>query len=100
MFQQLSSEHPEAIQAAVHDCVFRASKKGRAGVGIYLVLRKLETPFPPAQMFEAMACARAGRREEALRLIRPYEEKYPDTGVSMSWISLVYAFLGDGRKIP
>lgn len=93
MFQQLSSEHPEAIQPQFM-IAFTHIEEGRPELA-FPVLRKLRPRFPPAQMFEAMACARAGRREEALRLIRPYEEKYPDTGVSMSWISLVYAFLGD-----
>jgi serine/threonine-protein kinase len=59
------------------------------------ILRQLKQRFPPAQVFEAMACARAGRREEALRLIRPFEEKYPDPGVAMQWFALVYAFMGD-----
>ena len=59
------------------------------------ILRQLKRRFPQAQVFEAMACARAGRREEALRLIRPFEEKYPDPGVAMQWFALVYAFMGD-----
>ena len=59
------------------------------------ILRQLKQRFPQAQVFEAMACARAGRREEALRLIRPFEEKYPDPGVAMQWFALVYAFMGD-----
>jgi serine/threonine-protein kinase len=50
-------------------------------------------PFAPFR--EAMARARAGQREQALRLIRPYEDKYPDTGVSMQWFALVYSFMGD-----
>ena len=59
------------------------------------ILRQLRQRFPQVQVFEAMACARAGRREEALRLIRPFEEKYPDPGVAMQWFALVYAFMGD-----
>jgi hypothetical protein len=50
---------------------------------------------PAAEVFEAMALAKAGRREEAVRLIRPFEEKFPNPGVSMEWFALVYAFLGD-----
>jgi serine/threonine-protein kinase len=57
--------------------------------------RQLKQRFPGAPVFEAMACARAGQREEALRLIRPFEEKYPNTGVSIYWFALVYAFMGD-----
>jgi eukaryotic-like serine/threonine-protein kinase len=51
--------------------------------------------FPPAQMYEAMAQAGAGHRDQALRLIRPYEEKYPNPGVPMQWFALVYALMGD-----
>jgi TolB-like protein/Tfp pilus assembly protein PilF len=57
--------------------------------------RDWKKTFPPAQMYEAMAQARAGNREEALRLIRPFEEKYPNPGVAMQWFALVYAILGD-----
>lgn len=58
-------------------------------------LPALEPRFPGAPLMEAMALARAGRREEALRLIRPLEEKRPDESVAMQWFALVYAFLGD-----
>ena len=63
-----------------------------------LALREIqewEKTFPPAQIYEAMAQAGAGNRDEALRLIRPYEEKYPNPGVPMQWFALVYAFMGD-----
>jgi len=58
-------------------------------------LEALKNNIPFAPFREAMARARAGQREQALSLIRPYEEKYPDTGVSMQWFALVYAFMGD-----
>jgi len=58
-------------------------------------LRGLKQVFPPAQMYEAMAEARAGRREDALRLMRPFEEKYPNPGCAMQWFALVYALMGD-----
>ena len=58
-------------------------------------LEPLNQQFPLAQFWEAMVLARAGQREEALRLIRPFEEKYPNPGVSMQWFALVYAFMGD-----
>jgi serine/threonine-protein kinase len=54
---------------------------------------KKNIPFAPFR--EAMARARMGQRDETLALIRPYEEKYPDPGVSMQWFAAVYAFLGD-----
>jgi hypothetical protein len=42
-----------------------------------------------------MALAKEGRNDEALRLIRPYEEKYPRPGIATEWLALVYAFMGD-----
>jgi serine/threonine protein kinase len=59
------------------------------------IFRELKQRFPPAAVFEAMALAKSGQREEALRLIRPYEEKYPNSGVTIEWVALVYAFLAD-----
>jgi adenylate cyclase len=58
-------------------------------------LEPMKKRFPFAPFREAMARARAGQREEALRLIRPFEEKYPNPGVSMQWFAAVYAFMGD-----
>jgi TolB-like protein len=60
------------------------------------IFRQLEQRFPEARIFEAMALAKSGQRDEALRLIRPYEEKYPNPGVAMQWFALVYAAMGDG----
>jgi tetratricopeptide (TPR) repeat protein len=58
-------------------------------------IREWKRDFPGAQMFEAMAQAKAGHKEEALRLIRPFEEKYPHPGVGLQWFALVYALMGD-----
>ena len=58
-------------------------------------LQTLKERYPPAAFFEAMAQARMGRREEALRLIRPFEDQYPNVDAPMQWFALVYAFLGD-----
>jgi serine/threonine protein kinase/TolB-like protein/Flp pilus assembly protein TadD len=59
------------------------------------IFAQLKQRYPQAQLFEAMAFAAAGQREEALTEIRPYEEKYPNSGVSMAWFALVYALMGD-----
>jgi TolB-like protein len=59
------------------------------------VFRELEQRFPAAQVCEAMALAKAGQREAALRLIRPFEDKYPSPGIAMEWLALVYGFMGD-----
>ena len=58
-------------------------------------LEPLKQEYPVGQFWEAMARARAGQRAEALRMIRPFEEKYPNTDVAVQWFSLVYAFMGD-----
>ena len=59
------------------------------------IFEQLKLRFPQAPLFEAMARARAGQRDEALRLIRPFEENYRSSGASMHWFALVYALLGD-----
>jgi len=56
---------------------------------------KLKQQFPPAALVEAMAQARNGHRDQALRLMQPFEAQYPNTAVTMQWFALVYAFLGD-----
>ncbi len=46
-------------------------------------------------MYEAVALAAGGRREEALQLMRPYEDKYPSADIPMQWFALCYGSLGD-----
>lgn len=69
-------------------------EEGRSDLALP-VFRQLKQHFPPAAVGEAMALAKAGRKDEALRLIRPYEEKYPNPGIAMQWLALVYGFMGD-----
>jgi tetratricopeptide (TPR) repeat protein len=57
--------------------------------------QKLEQRFPAAALAEASARARTGQKEEALRILRPFEEKYPNQGVPLQAFALVYGFLGD-----
>jgi tetratricopeptide (TPR) repeat protein len=57
--------------------------------------REMLQGFAGEPVFEAMAWAKAGQQQEALRLIRPFEEKYPNPGVALQWLALVYAFMGD-----
>ncbi len=57
--------------------------------------RQLEQRFPAARVWEAMALAKEGQRDEALRLIRPFEEKLPAPGMATEWLAVVYAFMGD-----
>jgi tetratricopeptide (TPR) repeat protein len=59
------------------------------------ILRELEPRFPPIQLYEAMAYAKAGQRDKALELMRPYEEKYPNPGVPLQWFALAYGAMND-----
>lgn len=59
------------------------------------IFERLKQRFPQAPMFEAMALARMGRREEALKLTRPFEQAYRTSGASMAWFAMVYALLHD-----
>jgi tetratricopeptide (TPR) repeat protein len=58
-------------------------------------MKKLEPRFPDAPLFEAMAMARAGRKEQALQLIQPLEKHPVEEGHTLYWFALVYAYLGD-----
>jgi eukaryotic-like serine/threonine-protein kinase len=58
------------------------------------IFLQLKQRWPPAAALEAMALARSGRKEEALRLIRPYEDAYPSP-IAAEWLAMVYAFMGD-----
>jgi TolB-like protein/Flp pilus assembly protein TadD len=57
--------------------------------------RQVTQRFPQSQIFEAIAYAAAGNREEARRLARPYEDKYPNAGIPLQWIAMAYAALDD-----
>ena len=91
--QKISAAYPNvlAAKAVISGCDIL---DGRTDVALEEI-REWKKSFPPAQMYEAMAQAHAGNRAEALRLIRPFEEKYPDPGVAMQWFALVYGQLGD-----
>ena len=59
------------------------------------VFASLRGRTPGTPLFEAMVLAREGRRDEALRMMQPLADRYPNAGVPMQWFALVYAFLGD-----
>jgi serine/threonine protein kinase/Flp pilus assembly protein TadD len=58
-------------------------------------LKKLESRFPAAPLFEAMALARGGQKEEALRLVRQVEARSDEAKLDRYWFALVYANLRD-----
>ncbi len=57
--------------------------------------QQMKGRYSPAELCEAMACARAGQHDQALRLARPFEEKFPNQGVPAQWFALFYACMGD-----
>ena len=57
--------------------------------------QKLEPQGPMAKMLEAEALAGQGRRDEALSLMRPFEEHSEDGAFSMAGFAQTYALLGD-----
>ncbi|HEX4229224.1 MAG TPA: hypothetical protein VHZ07_11175 [Bryobacteraceae bacterium] len=93
MGQRLLAEYPNTIAPQqIIGGTYIGENRPQLAASLF---RQLRPRFPQAQLFEAMACAEAGHREEALRLIRPFEEKYQNSGVAMEWFALVYAFMGD-----
>jgi tetratricopeptide (TPR) repeat protein len=77
--------------------------QGRADLALQ-DYRRLEPKYPQVKSYEAETLACAGRRQEALALIRPFEERHPHgempnltfTGI-YDWGSFagVYACMGD-----
>ena len=60
------------------------------------LFEKLRERAPAAAaMSEAWARSTLGQGGESLRLIHPYEERYPNSGVAAQGFALVYAHLGD-----
>jgi hypothetical protein len=52
--------------------------------------------LPPIRFLEAMALARVGRRDEALRLLHRLETDYGrDQSVTRQWFALAWASMGD-----
>jgi hypothetical protein len=62
------------------------STTGKLSPGVIPVGTWIATSYSPAS---------PGQRDQALPLIRPFEEKYPNVSVSMQWFAAVYAFMGD-----
>jgi len=59
------------------------------------VFRSIHGRNVNSAIVEAWTRAMAGDREEALRLIRPYEEKYPNVDVALQGLALTYGWLND-----
>lgn len=91
--QKTAAEYPKILGA--HRLIgLTYIEEGRPDLAL-VNIEPLKKNIPFAPLREAMARARPAQREEALRLIRPYEEKYPNSGVSMGWFAAVYGFMVD-----
>ena len=92
-YQRALALHPDALMPRVLrdyvDIEIGRTKEALAD------LKKLEPLYPPAAIFEAMAQARAGRRDEALKVVRLLEEGPINRSLPRDWFALVYAFLAD-----
>ena len=89
--QKAAAENPKMLwtQQAI---AFSYIEQGHPELALP-IFRQLEQHYPQAQLGEAMALAKNGRKDEALRLIRPYEEDH--SSIPAEWLALVYAFMGD-----
>jgi tetratricopeptide (TPR) repeat protein len=93
IFQKAAAENPKMLWAQL-GIASSYIAEGHPDLA-FPIISQLKTVWPPATVFEAMAQAKAGRKDQALRLLRPFEEKSPDPGVPMCWIASVYGLLGD-----
>jgi tetratricopeptide (TPR) repeat protein len=93
LLQKASAISPKTMSVRIGSSILDI-EEGRTDLALQEI-REWKAGFPAAPVIEAMAHARAGRRDEALRLLRPFEEKYPNTGAALQWFALTYAFLGD-----
>jgi len=91
--QKLADRHPEVVNAQSW-IALSYILEGRTDLALPRI-RALLPGFPQARFYEAMALARAGHRDDALKLIGELEQKYGSGGASRQWFALVYAFLGD-----
>ena len=96
--QRLADMHPDVVIRNAQ-CWIGLSYilEGRPDLAMPRI-RAMIPRFPQAQFYEAMALARAGQRDDALKLIGELEKKYEGGGASRQWFALVYAFLGDRAK--
>jgi serine/threonine protein kinase/Tfp pilus assembly protein PilF len=89
----LVSQNPGAVVWQIELNALDA-QLGRTGPAI-VNLRKLAQRVPDANIALAQAEARAGRRDDALRILRPFEQNYKNGDIPMFQFALVYAALDD-----
>jgi TolB-like protein/tetratricopeptide (TPR) repeat protein len=93
VFQRLGGQFPRMV--APRQMMAQISiEEGRPELALPIV-QQLKAQFPTTDCIEASALAKEGRRQDALRLLRPLEDKYPETGIPMQWIALAYASMDD-----
>ncbi len=91
--QLLVSQNPGAVVWQIELNALDA-QLGRTGPAI-ANLRKLAQRVPDANIALAEAEARAGHRDEALRILRPFEQNYMNGDIPMFQFALVHAALDD-----
>ena len=95
-YQRALALHPDALMPRVlRDFVDIEIGRTQEALADF---KKLEPLYPPSPIFEAMAQARAGRRDEALKLVTLMEDGRVNQTLPCDWFALVYAFLGDEGK--
>ena len=87
--QLVVSQNPGSVAGQIELNLLDA-QLGRTGPAI-ANLRKLAQREPDARVALAQAEARAGHRDEALRILRPFEQNYKNGDIPMFLFALVYA---------
>jgi TolB-like protein/Flp pilus assembly protein TadD len=94
--QKITARYPTMIQPAIMaNSIYLLEGRPDQALPVF---QQMENRYPQVRLFEAMAKARSGQRNEALKLIRPFEENYQNGGVPRQWFALVYGFLGDEKN--
>lgn len=89
LFHAYPNDLSAQIQNAIADVLDRHPELA------WPVFRSIRERSVNAAIVEAWTRAMAGEREEALRLIRPYEEEYPNIDVAFQGLALTYGWLNN-----
>ncbi|HEY3739478.1 MAG TPA: hypothetical protein VGL53_06525 [Bryobacteraceae bacterium] len=92
--ENVAALYPKILGAHI-GIAFALVMEGHPDQALVKVQELKQKGVPGASIYEAMALAKTGHREQALELIRPYEDKYPEAGIPVQWLALVYASMGD-----
>lgn len=94
IFQQVLERFPNQLNPRLMLNLSRI-QSGQAELAL-ADIQKMPAKLPPIRFLEAMALARVGRRDEALRLLHRLETDYGrDQSVTRQWFALAWASMGD-----